>query len=234
MSGLLASVTSEQEALLALQHGADIIDLKNPQAGALGALPHALVTRIVQFVAGRRPVSATVGDLPMQAPLVTSAVRQMAATGVDLVKVGLFGSHGHADCISALAGEARAGVRLVAVLFADATPDLGVLPLLAQSGFHGVMLDTASKDGRRLRHHLDDAVLRDFVGTARAQGLLVGLAGSLAADDIPVLARMQPDYLGFRGALCLQGTRTRALDPMQLRHVSQVLYFCNSCDMEYV
>ena len=40
---LLASVTNETEALLCAHLGADIIDAKNPAAGALGALPHATV-----------------------------------------------------------------------------------------------------------------------------------------------------------------------------------------------
>ena len=39
MSKLLISVTSAEEALLALEGGADIIDMKNPLEGALGALP---------------------------------------------------------------------------------------------------------------------------------------------------------------------------------------------------
>lgn len=234
MSGMLCSVTTEQEALVALEHGADIIDLKNPGAGALGALPLQLVRQIVQRVAGRRPVSATVGDLPMQPAQICAAVEQMAATGVDLVKVGFFGDSGHAECIRALAPIAADGVRLVAVLFADGEPDLELLPLLAQCGFHGVMLDTASKNGRRLQHSFDAAALRDFVASARAQGLLTGLAGSLSIADIPDLVRMVPDYLGFRGALCHAADRTQALDPERLRQISQVLYYCNNGMKEYV
>jgi len=43
---LLASVTNETEALLCAHLAADIIDAKNPAAGALGALPHATVKAI--------------------------------------------------------------------------------------------------------------------------------------------------------------------------------------------
>ena len=233
MTRLLCSVTTEQEALLALEYGADIIDLKNPSMGALGALPLELVRHITQRVAGRRPVSATVGDLPMQASLVAEAVDDMAATGVDLVKIGLFGQAGHAECIRALAPAAARGVRLVAVLFADDAPDFGLLPLLAQQGFHGVMLDTARKNGRRLRHCLDEAALGDFVTASRSLGLLVGLAGSLAEIDIPDLVRIDPDYLGFRGALCRNADRTQVLDPAQLRQIHAVLHSCNMGAKEY-
>lgn len=233
MSGMLCSVTTEQEALVALENGADIIDLKNPREGALGALPQQQVRQIVQTVARRRPVSATVGDLPMQPELIASAVLQMAGTGVDLVKVGFFGHGGHAECIRVLAPLAADGVRLVAVLFADGEPDVRLLPLLAQSGFHGVMLDTASKNGRRLPHCIDAATLRAFVAESRALDLLVGLAGSLALDDIPELVSLAPDYLGFRGALCRDADRKQALDATRLRQVSEVLHYCNNSVPEH-
>ncbi|HNI07365.1 MAG TPA: (5-formylfuran-3-yl)methyl phosphate synthase, partial [Thiobacillaceae bacterium] len=64
MSGWLASVTGAEEARLALAAGADLIDCKNPAAGALGALPRATVAEVLAAVGGRRPVSATIGDFP--------------------------------------------------------------------------------------------------------------------------------------------------------------------------
>ena len=58
--GMLASVTSVAEAEAALAAGADLIDLKEPARGALGALDLDTVVAIVAAVGGRRPVSATV------------------------------------------------------------------------------------------------------------------------------------------------------------------------------
>lgn len=233
MTKLLCSVTTCEEAQIALENGADIIDLKNPQQGALGALPLDLVQDVVQFVADRRPVSATIGDLPMQADLITDAVEKMAVTGVDLVKIGFFGNVGHAECIRALAPFATKGVPMVAVMFADGDPDFSLLPLLAQSGFHGVMLDTANKNGRRLGHSLHALALRDFVATSHALALFVGLAGSLSLTDIPDLVKIGPDYLGFRGALCSDSDRKQALDPDRMRQLSEVLYYCNNGMKKY-
>ncbi len=90
MTGMLASVNSVTEALLVLNAQVDIIDLKQPERGALGALDTDLVKQIVAEIAGRCPVSATVGDLPMQPELVFNAVKAMANTGVDYVKIGFF------------------------------------------------------------------------------------------------------------------------------------------------
>ena len=59
MTAFLASVMSAEEAGLALEGGADVIDLKDPTSGALGALPVAVIRAAVDRIAGRRPVSAT-------------------------------------------------------------------------------------------------------------------------------------------------------------------------------
>jgi uncharacterized protein (UPF0264 family) len=169
-------------------------------------------------VAGRRPVSATVGDLPMRPELLLAAARATAATGVDIVKIGFFQGGDAPGCATTLAAAARQGIKLVAVLMADQEPDLALLPTLAEAGFFGAMLDTADKAGGGLRHHLPDAALGGFVARARHLGLLTGLAGSLTVPDIAPLAALQPDYLGFRGALCAGG-RTGSLDPSAFARV---------------
>ena len=71
MTQLLISVTDIKEARLALTHGADLIDLKDPRQGALGALPITTIQEVVSFVKAHRAhyqqyTSATVGDLPME------------------------------------------------------------------------------------------------------------------------------------------------------------------------
>lgn len=212
MTLMLASVTGKAEAELALAHGADIVDLKDPASGALGALDPAVVREVVAAVGGRRPVSAVTGDLTMQADAVAAAARGMAETGVDYVKVGLFPGEGRAACIRALAPVARQ-TRLIGVLFADRDPDLDLVPLLHETGFAGAMLDTAGKGGGRLLAHADAARLGAFVRACRTHALMTGLAGSLEAPDVPRLLLLVPDFLGFRGALCAAHDRTAALDP---------------------
>lgn len=222
MMRLLASVATVEEAVRALDLGADIIDLKDPAQGALGAWPPGSLGAAVAAIAGRAPVSATVGDLPMQPEILLAAADATAAAGVDIVKIGFFAGGDHDRCARALGRLAGAGTRLVAVMMADARPDFGLVPRLAEAGFHGVMLDTADKAAGGLRRHLDDAALAGFVAAARSAGLLTGLAGSLGVADIVPLARLAPDYLGFRGALCRAG-RTSGLDPARFAAVRAAL-----------
>lgn len=211
MTLMLASVTNSAEADVALAGGADIIDLKDPAKGALGALDPLLAGAIVTHLAGRAQTSAVTGDLPMHPAVLVAAGEAMAATGVDFVKLGLFPGPETAACIAALAPLAQKAA-LVGVLFADLALDLDLVAHMAQAGFKGAMLDTARKGEGRLLDHIDMARLAGFVVLCRKHDLLVGLAGSLEAPDVPRLLAIAPDYLGFRGALCQGRARQAGLD----------------------
>ncbi|TXN31756.1 (5-formylfuran-3-yl)methyl phosphate synthase, partial [Methylobacterium sp. WL19] len=63
---LLVSVRDAAEAAMATAAGADLIDAKDPDHGALGALPTGTVRAIVAAVAGRAVSSAVAGE-PMDA-----------------------------------------------------------------------------------------------------------------------------------------------------------------------
>jgi len=222
MTSLLASVRSAGEAAIAVTGGADIIDAKEPSAGALGRVEPTLLRGIVREVAGRCPVSATIGDLELSPDIVSAAVEATAEDGADIVKVGVF-QGALAATWAALRPLARRGLRLVAVMFADRAPDLiGIPTRCAEAGFYGVMLDTADKTAGPLTAHLDHEALLAFVHRARGLGLASGLAGSLRLRDIPDLASLGADYLGFRSALTVGG-RSGGLDAAALRGVRQAL-----------
>ncbi|MGH6864829.1 MAG: (5-formylfuran-3-yl)methyl phosphate synthase [Methyloceanibacter sp.] len=222
MTLFLASVRDSAEADMALLAGADVIDLKEPGRGALGALdPEALVA-CVASVGGRRAVSATIGDLPLDGPGVRDAVRETASAGVDFVKVGLFPGARPEACLSLLKDES-ARARLILVLFADALPAFDAISVAAEIGAHGVMLDTADKGSGSLLAHMSLGEVADFVGAARLEGLTAGLAGSLKAADIVPLLALEPELLGFRGALCREGARRGAVDKLACRRIRALI-----------
>jgi dihydroneopterin aldolase len=222
MTKMLASVADQRELALAVEARVDIIDLKNPQAGALGALPIETICNLVAQCAGRRPVSATVGDLPPDPSLLTQAIERTGATGVDYVKVGFFSSEQLTGCLQAISKLADS-FRLIAVLFADIDSPINRLSEFTAAGFHGVMIDTAGKAAGRLLHHMNQQQLLDFISEAKSFDLLTGLAGSLRREDIPQLLPLMPDYLGFRGALCDLGERTAPMMPHQLNEIRNTL-----------
>ncbi|MCK4840905.1 MAG: (5-formylfuran-3-yl)methyl phosphate synthase [Methylococcales bacterium] len=212
MTAMLASVNSLEEAQLIINTTIDIIDLKQPEQGALGALSTDTVTQIVQFVNQQKPISATIGDLPMQADLVYNAVTAMTKTGVDYIKIGFFPDGDWQSIITSLGTITQQGHRLIAVLFADTQPDLNTLKQLKKAGFIGVMLDTMNKSKGSLLQVMPLTKIDEFVTLARHHQLLCGLAGSLKQQDISKLMPFNADYLGFRGALCENHNRTAQLN----------------------
>lgn len=208
----LASVRSVDEALLCVQAGADIIDCKDPDQGALGALPHDVVRAIRQAVPADVIVSATVGDLIPDPATMITAVAAMAATGVDYVKIGIFPGGDAKGMLRALAPVTFHNARLVGLLLADRDPDVSLIDDMAAAGFAAVMLDTAAKTGGALPEVMTAAQLQSFVAAAHRAGMLAGLAGSLRLKHIASLLALKPDLLGFRGALCIAGDRRGVLD----------------------
>ena len=80
MTGLLASVSNVDEALLVESLDADIIDLKNPLMGALGAVAPETISKIVDALNKNTVTSATIGDLPLLPELIVPAVQKTATT----------------------------------------------------------------------------------------------------------------------------------------------------------
>lgn len=223
MTGFLASVSSVDEARLVRSQGVDVIDLKDPNKGALGALDEDSVRSIAMLIDDGTTLSATIGDLPAYAAELETGVIKMHACGVDIVKVGVFDKSLSPFMLSALDRLTRRNIRIVLVLFAEFYPVDIDFRRLQDTGITGVMLDTSDKASGNLREKLDDGILAEFVDNAKLAGLIAGLAGSLTREDIPPLLRVNPDYLGFRGALCKQHKRNMQIDRVKVAGIRKLI-----------
>jgi uncharacterized protein (UPF0264 family) len=210
---LLVSVASATDASAALAGGADIIDAKDPQAGALGAVRVEVLRAIHSFVAGRRPVTAALGDAADEAAI-ERAAHAFTAAGADLVKVGFAGASREriGRLVSAAARGAKTGgggnAGVIAVAYADGGRAASFEPVeWAALGAVGVLLDTADKSGPGLRGLVAPRALAAWVARAHEAGLLVALAGQLTADDLAFVRDAGADVAGVRGAAC-DGGRT--------------------------
>ena len=218
MTRLLVSVRSVAEASLAATGGADFIDLKEPRDGALGGLPVATIADIVaalRHAGSRLPISATIGDLPMHVLSdILDQVQAVGECGVDYVKVGIERGPGAAAVLQALAEMPFA---VVPVFIADHGLDFD----LVQRALHfpAVMVDTADKVSGSLFDVVSPAELQRFVEQVRGSGALAGLAGALRLQHLPALAKLAPDFAGFRSAVCA-GDRASVLDAGLLRHLA--------------
>jgi uncharacterized protein (UPF0264 family) len=238
---LLASVATPEEAKRALAGGADVLDIKEPREGSLGACPPRILRAIVALVDARFrrsrggladesvrpvPVSAALGDAPNLPGTLALAAAGAAACGVDILKVGLWGVRRESEAIDLVRAVVEASrtsapsVRVVAAAYADADR-IGALPprslpaVAEAAGADGCLIDTARKDGSTLFDHLEFKALRQIVEEAHRRGLVCGLAGSLSLHDVPILCEIGPDLVGARGALC-EGGRQGVLLPDRL------------------
>ena len=224
MTGMRASVRNMEEADLACRGGVDVVDLKEPREGALGAVPLDTIHRIVDELWEKCLISATIGDMPANPFAIKEQVMKTAEAGVDYVKVGMFSQRHVEDCLPALASCSRKGIAIIAVLFADTEFDVDdVIRSVKHAGLKGVMLDTAGKGSGSLLEHQNIFQLEYFVNHARQSGLLTGLAGSLTTENIPTLIRVAPDYIGFRTALCSDRERVGCVDREALREVRRAI-----------
>lgn len=221
---LLVSVRGPDEALSALRAGADLIDAKDPERGALGALQPETVRAIVARVGGQAVTSAVAGDGTGTG--IAQAVAVIAATGVDFIKIAVR----DADEAALTAAAAQAPGRVIGVLFAEDGVADEASARLAAAGFAGAMIDTRGKSGTALPALMTGAQLAAFVAGCRGHGLMSGLAGSLGLADIPALADIGPDYLGFRGGLCRAGDRRQALDGVRVAQAVAAMRACPRAD----
>jgi uncharacterized protein (UPF0264 family) len=222
---LLVSVVDAGEASEAAAAGADIVDVKNPAEGSLGAPSPSVIAAVRAAVPAELPVSAAIGDMPNLPGTAALAALGAAHSGAMFVKVGLWGASTEADAIALLrtVREAAPDAVVVAGAYADARrvahPPLApeLLPRVAlAAGVDVCLLDTAVKDGRGLLDWLSAQALAALVDEAHELGLEVALAGALRAEDLPVVGATGADIAGVRSAACAGGRRTGALDPSRV------------------
>ena len=215
---LLISSTDEKEAVEAIAGGADIIDVKNPKEGALGANFPWIIRRIREITPRNVEVSCALGDMPNLPGAVSLAALGAATTGVDYVKAGLYGLKKQEEAVYLMQGVTRAvkdcnsSIKVVTTGYADAKRVGSVNPMLIPDIAHKAeadiaMIDTAIKDGKNLFAFLTINQLRRFVDAAHDYGLKAAFAGSLKKEDLPAVYALGADVVGLRGAACTRGDR---------------------------
>jgi uncharacterized protein (UPF0264 family) len=229
---LLVSVIDAAEARLAVAGGVDVVDVKNPAEGSLGAPAPGVIAAVRAVLPAGLPLSAALGDLPSLPGTAALAAFGAARSGAGYVKLGLWGPSSAEEAVAVLRA-ARAAVdgdtRVVAVAYADAArvpsrplPPSELVAAAREAGVDGCLLDTAVKDGRGLFEWLAPDALAAFVGDAHDAGLEVALAGELRAEDLPVVRATGADIAGVRSAACRDGRRTAALDPERIARLREL------------
>ena len=232
---LLISPKNEQEAVEAIAGGADIIDVKNPKEGPLGANFPWIIKRIRQITPKNTEVSCTLGEVPNLPGSMALAALGAATTGVNYIKAGLYGLKTPEEAVYLMQSVSKAAkdynpsIKVVASGYADAGRISTVDPLLVPKIAHEAqadiaMIDTAIKDGKSLFTFLTKPQLRRFVNAAHNYGLKAALAGSLQKKDLPLVHALGADVVGLRGAACTLSDRVNGeITREKVRELVEVL-----------
>ena len=217
---LMVSVQNVDEALEAEQGGADVVDVKNLQEALVGSGHPSTVRQVRGIIPVEKHVSVTLGVVPNQAGTVAMAVYAAGMMDATSVKVG-FRVADYDTAVEVLQESRRAldgfNTKLVGSLFADnelyeGGLDPHLMVQLAKDGeCDGFLIDTLTKDGRNLFDFMPEPVLRRIVLEGKEAGLSTALSGHLKISDLDELARINPDIVGVRGAVCASGDRGRAV-----------------------
>lgn len=215
---LLISPINTEEALEAIEGGADIVDVKNPKEGSLGASFPWIIKGVREMTPKDMLVSATLGDVPYKPGTVSLAAMGALVSGADYIKVGLYGTSNYDEALEVMENVVRtvrensSDAVVVASGYADAHRVGAISPMeipkvAAEAGADLAMVDTAVKDGKTLFDFMDMDDLQKFVNEIHDYGLKSALAGSVKKDQLKLLYDINCDVVGVRGAACLGGDR---------------------------
>jgi uncharacterized protein (UPF0264 family) len=207
-----------KEAQEAIAGGADIIDVKNPAEGALGANYPWVIRQIKQITPSNLQVSCTLGEVGNFPGSVSLAAYGAASLGVDYIKVGLYGIKTAEEAVFLLQNVNRATkecnpkIKVAVAGYADSekigTIDPLLIPEIAhKSQIDVAMIDTSIKDGKNLFDHLTVEQLKEFVDLSHGFGLEAAFAGSLRKQDLAKVYGLGADIAGLRGAACINSNR---------------------------
>jgi uncharacterized protein (UPF0264 family) len=162
-----------------------------------------------------RHASVTLGVVPNQIGTVAMAAYTAGVLEATSVKVG-FMKTDYAAAVETLLAcrEALEGfdTKLIGSLFADNPLYDGLdaehmVPLARDGKCDGFLVDTLTKDGRNLFDFIEEEQLREMVLEGKGLGMSTALSGHVRIEDLDELARINPDIVGVRGAVCQKGDR---------------------------
>jgi hypothetical protein len=189
---------------------ADIIDVKKPSEGSLGANFPWIIREIKTL--SDKPVSAAIGDFDYKPGGASLAAYGAACAGADYIKIGLAfdGREKARDVISAVVKAVKDEFPekyVVIAAYSDfvrmrSISPFEMAPIAAECGADFAMVDTGIKDRKSTFEFMNEDSLSAFTKGNTELGLGTALAGSLVFEDIDALKRINPAIIGVRGMVC--------------------------------
>ena len=235
---LLVSVRCADEVPIAVDGGADIIDVKEPSHGSLGMAAPETLAACATVVPEQLLWTVAGGELVENIDSGFAAVQEVGGQDVggqdvggqgvacsrrslkrlpDAIKFGLSQCEGTLweHVFQNVAGQLPDCVQVIPVSYADrqaaSSPAVDtVLEAAARHGWETVLVDTFDKlQSGSLLDLVAVETIEQWVARARDLGVRIVLAGRLSLQDVPVVAACEPMAVAVRSAVCVGGRNGR-------------------------
>ena len=255
--GLLISVRCPEEARVSLLHAIDVLDLKEPLEGALGAVSEAVIEKVLQLVERVKleqppKLSLAMGELAdwdferwsnLLDRYQSDHIRKFC-----FLKIGLAGAQQLTDwqeTWSRLFAGLPESTQPVVVAYLDRLPEvLERSSSMKDGGDRCPSIEQLIEFAQTQRQvstilldtwckqadlfaKINDQRLREIIAAANRAGLAVVVAGSVKIDSLERVIQAGASLVGVRGAVCA-GDRSGQLCEQKLREFCQRLMEVNT------
>ena len=219
---LLVSVRNLTEAKIAKAANVDIIDIKEPLNGSLGAASLNVISTIAKALPDAS-ISAALGEIGEYEQLLgaDNASLPFEKGLLTYAKCGLANS---IDSRRSQEWKSRAKTAWkkiatfanpVAVAYADfeaakCPEPVAILEQAIACNVNVLLIDTFLKDGHTSLDHIKPNALLQIINLANRFGVKTVIAGSITKPNLSQLAELEIDCVAVRGAVC-SGKRTEEL-----------------------
>ena len=199
----------------------DILDLKDPDKGAIGSWEIKNLKKIVHKFGNRIKISATLGDED-KVYKILNKLNLFDSLKLDYIKFGIFTNE--IEQLTFLLNSIKKRkfkTELVPVIFVE---NKFLRNFVAENikefkkfGYNFLLLDTYSKNIGNVFEICSDDYLKILLNQSLVNNISIGLAGKLNLSNISKLVELQPKIIGFRSAVCVDENRKKKLSVSKLK-----------------
>ena len=199
----------------------DILDLKDPDKGAIGSWEIKNLKKIINKFGKKIKISATLGDED-KVYKILNKLKLFDSLKLDYIKFGIFTNEiGQLIFLLKSIKKRNFKTELVPVIFIEnkfLRNFIGEnIKEFKKFGYNFLLLDTYSKDAGNIFQICSKEYLETLLNQSSLNNISIGLAGKLNFSNISQLAELQPKIVGFRSAVCIDEDRRKELSVKKLK-----------------
>lgn len=202
---------------------ADIVDLKNPNIGALGAWKKKDIILALRRFKSKKIISATLGNIK-DLKILEKKLFEYDELGLSFLKIGcFFNSISELKDLISVIKKKKNKTKMVLVFFAENYKLLDELNnnwnILLNGNFDNILIDTLDKKKDGLLKKININFLELFIKNAEKIGINVGLAGKIKFSELIKIKNLKPKIVGFRSAICEKRKRSSEVSSTKAKQI---------------